>query len=564
MATFLKTPCDEGVIRTTANTLPRDQQVGWYVLLTAILGSSMAFLDGSVVNVALPLLQAELHATTAEVQWVMELYMLFLAAFILLGGSLGDHYGRRRLFVIGMVIFTLASICCGFAPNLAVLLLARAIQGLGGALLVPGSLAIISGAFNDQQREQAIGIWSAGIAIASILGSVTGGWLVQHASWRLAFFLNVPLAVIALTVALWKVPESRDEACQAPRDVWGTLLTVIGLGAIVFGLIEAGSLGILHPLVLGALAGGIVALAAFLLVEGHVKAPLVPLSLFRSLPFSGINLLTLLLYAAFGGITFLLPFDLIQVQGYSPTAAGAVLAPFFLLMFFLSRWAERLADRVGAKLPLVVGPIITAIGIALFAMPTTGGMYWVTFFPAVVVMGLGMALNTAPMTTVVMGSVAQCHAGIASAINNAVARVGSLLAIATLGIVLISAFNSSLDSHLAHLPLSPVVRQMIDAQRVKLAGIQLPAGTNSQVHAALKLAIDESYVSGFRLAALICAGLALAGALCGWLMIEDMPSKRASRAVTGESAVNKHELSVSAASGGFPGSHSKPRQDVAA
>jgi len=555
MATFLKTPSDEGVIRTAVNTLPANPQVGWYVLISAILGSSMAFLDSSVVGVALPLLQADLHATTADLQWVMELYLLFLAAFILVGGILGDHYGRRRIFVIGMVIFILASVCCGFAPNLPLLLLARAIQGLGGALLVPGSLAIISGAFSDQQREWAIGIWSAGIAIASIVGPVTGGWLVQHASWRWAFFLNVPLAVIALTVALWKVPESRDEACEAKRDVLGTLLTVVGLGAIVFGLIESGSLGFGHPLVLGALAGGIVALAVFLLVEAHLEAPLVPLSLFRSLPFSGANLLTLLLYAAFGGIVFLLPFNLIQVQGYPPVAAAAVLIPYFLLMFLLSRWAERLADRFGARLLLVVGPLITAIGMALLAVPGIGGMYWVTFFPAVLVMGLGMALNTAPMTTLVMGSVEQRHAGIASAINNAVARIGSLLAIAILGVVIISVFKSSLDAHLAHLSLSPGVRHIVDAQHSKLASIQLPAGITSQVHAALKLAIDESYVSGFRLAALVCTGFALAGALCGWVMIEDRPFRRAGGAVTGERAVDENELSLSTAPGGLPGAH---------
>ena len=554
MATFLKAPCDEGMIRATANTLPPNPHVGRYVLLTAILGSSMAFLDGSVVTLALPLLQVDLHATTTDVQWVMELYMLFLSSFILVGGTLGDHYGRRRLFVIGMVIFILASVCCGFAPNLALLLLARAVQGLGGALLVPGSLAIISGAFSDQQREWAIGIWSGGTAIASIVGPIAGGWLVQHASWRWAFFLNIPLAVIALAVALWKVPESRDEACEEKRDVWGTLLTVVGLGAIVFGLIEADSLGLGHPLVLGTLAGGIVALAAFLLVEGHLKTPLVPLSLFRSLSFSGANLLTFLLYAAFGGITFLLPFNLIQVQGYSLVAAGAALAPFYLLIFLLSRRAERLTDRFGARLSLVVGPLITAIGIALFAMPSIGGLYWVTFFPAVLVMGLGMALNTAPMTTVVMGAVAQRHAGIASAINNAVARTGSLLAIAVLGMVLISVFNSSLESHLAHLPLAPGVRQVLDVQRMKLAGIQVPAGTTRQLHAALKLAVGESFINGFRLAALICAGLALVGTLCGWVMIEEQPSKRTNRAMIGESAEDEKELAVRTASGGLPGS----------
>ena len=554
MALFLKTPSDKSVIRTASHTLPHYPQVGWSVLLAAILGSSMAFLDGSVVNVALPLLQADLHATTADVQWVMELYLLFLAAFLLLGGILGDHYGRRRLFVIGITLFMLASVCCGFAPDLAVLLLSRAVQGVGGALLVPASLAIISSAFHDQQREQAIGSWSAGIAIASILGPVTGGWLVQHASWRWAFFLNLPLAVIALTVALWKVPESRDEACRAPRDVWGTLLTVVGLGALVFGLIEAGPLGFGQPLVWGALVAGVVALAAFLLVEARLEAPLVPLTLFRSRSFSGTNLLTLLLYAAFGGITFLLPFNLIQVQGYPPVAAAAVLIPYFALMFLLSRWAERLADRFGAKLPLVVGPAIMAMGIALFAVPTIGGVYWVTFFPAVLVLGLGMALNTAPMTTVVMGSVEQRHAGIASAINNAVARVGSLLAIAILGIVLTLVFKSSLDAHLAHLSLSPGVRYLVGGQRAKLAGIQFPAGTNNQVQASLRLAVDEAYVSGFRLVALVCAGLALAGALCGWVMIEEKPFRRASRTLAGETAAQENRVSVSTAHGDIPGS----------
>jgi MFS family permease len=257
------------------------------------------------------------------------------------------------------------------------------------------------------------------------------------------------------------------------------------------------------------------------------------------------------LYAAFGGITFLLPFNLIQVQGYPPVAAGAVLIPYFLLMFLLSRWAERLADRFGARLPLVVGPLIAAIGLVLFAVPSIGGAYWVTFFPAVLLLGLGMALNTAPMTTVVMGAVEQRHAGIASAINNAVARVGSLLAIAVLGIVITSAFNGSLDSHLVHLPLSPGVRHMVDAQRVKLAGIQLPVGTTHQLHAALKLAVGESFVNGFRPATLICAGLALVGAFCGWVMIEE-PSKRASHTLMGERAVHENEQSISTAPVGLP------------
>jgi MFS family permease len=296
----------------------------------------------------------------------------------------------------------------------------------------------------------------------------------------------------------------------------------------VYGLIEADILGVSDPLVLVALAVGIVALGAFLLLEAHLQAPMVPLSLFRSLTFSGVNLQTLLLYAALGGITFFFPFDLMQVQGYSPTAAGAALVPFLLLVFLFSRWAEGLVDRYGAKLPLVLGPVITAVGIALFAVPAIGGSYWVTFFPIVLLMGVGMAINVAPMTTVVMEAVEQHHAEIASAINNAVARAASLLAIAVLGIVIVSVFTSSLDSHLAHLQLSPSARHLMEAQRGKLAGMQLPADGSAELQASLKQAVAASFVSGFRLVALLCAGLALASALCGWVMIG---GKRADRGV---------------------------------
>jgi hypothetical protein len=298
----------------------------------------------------------------------------------------------------------------------------------------------------------------------------------------------------------------------------------------VYGLIEADILGVSDPLVLVALAVGIVALGAFLLLEAHLQAPMVPLSLFRSLTFSGVNLQTLLLYAALGGITFFFPFDLMQVQGYSPTAAGAALMPFLLLVFLFSRLTEGLVDRYGPRLPLVVGPVITAVGFALFAVPTIGGIYWVTFFPAILLMGVGMAINVAPMATVVMGAVEQRHADVASAVNNAVARAASLLAIALLGIVIVSVFNSSLDSHLAQLQLSPAVHHLVDAQRGKLAGMQLPAGGSAEDQAALKQAVAESFVSGFRLVALLCAGLALASALFGWVMIEDKTAGRGVRA----------------------------------
>jgi EmrB/QacA subfamily drug resistance transporter len=522
MATFVKSPCDEGVIRSAPEATPCAPRVGVWVLVATILASSMAFIDGSVVNVALPVIQRDLNATTSDVQWIVETYALFLAALILVGGSLGDHFGRRRIFAMGIAVFTLASIWDGLSPTVLSLILARAVQGIGAALLVPGSLAIISASFSDEQRGRAIGTWSGFSSLTTVVGPVLGGVLVQYASWRWVFFLNVPLAAVVLGVLFWRVPESRDPEASGGLDWWGTLLVTLGLGALVYGLIEAGSLGFGTPLVLGALAIGVVALLAFLLVEARRSAPMVPLTLFRSHTFSGANLLTLLLYGALSGVTFFLPFDLIQVQGYAPTLAGAAFVPFILLMFLLSRWAGGLVHRYGAKLPLVIGPVITAVGFALFALPgiTSGpGSYWTTFFPAVLVMGLGMTVTAAPLTTAVMGAVEQRHAGIASGINNAVSRTAGLLAIAVFGIVALAVFTSSLQSHLATLHLSPGVQQLIEVQRTRLAGITIPTNVSGEVQTALKRAIDESFVNAFRLVSLLGAALALLSALSAWLLI---------------------------------------------
>jgi EmrB/QacA subfamily drug resistance transporter len=535
MATFVKSPCDEGVIRSAPQAAPCAPHVGVWVLVATILGSSMAFIDGSVVNVALPVIQRDLGATTSDVQWIVETYSLFLAALILVGGSLGDHFGRRRIFATGVAVFTLSSIWGGLSPTVLSLIVARAVQGIGAALLVPGSLAIISASFSDEERGRAIGTWSGFSALTTVVGPVLGGVLVQYASWRWVFFLNVPLAAVVLVVLFWRVPESRDPEASGGLDWWGTLLVTLGLGALVYGLIEAGSLGFGTPLVLGALAIGAVALLAFLLVEARRSAPMVPLTLFRSPTFSGANLLTLLLYGALSGVTFFLPFDLIQVQGYAPTLAGAAFVPFILLMFLLSRWAGGLVHRYGAKLPLVIGPVITAVGFALFALPgiTSGpGSYWITFFPAVLVMGLGMTITVAPLTTAVMGAVEQRHAGIASGINNAVSRTAGLLAIAVFGIVALAVFTSSLESQLATLHLSPAVSQLIEAQRTRLAGITLPTSVSGEVQTALKRSIDESFVSAFRLVSLLGAALALLSALSAWLLIEGRHLKRAEAPVS--------------------------------
>ncbi len=520
MANIYKPPCDEGVILSGPLSRPAARNVGTWVLVATILGSSMAFIDGSVVNVALPALQKAFNATSADVQWVMEAYSLFLASLILVGGSLGDTFGRRRVFAIGITVFALASIWCGLSPSILQLIIARSLQGIGGALLVPGSLAIISASFDPDRRGRAIGIWSGFTSITSAIGPVLGGWLVEHASWHWVFFINVPLAITVLILLFWYVPESRNEEGGIHLDWTGSLLVTIGLGGIVYGLIEAGSSSFGSPVVIIALILGIVALVSFVLFEARTPYPMLPLTLFRSRTFSGANLLTLFLYSALSGALFFFPFNLIQVQGYSATAAGSSLLPFVILMFSLSGWSGGLVKRYGAKLPLVVGPIVAAIGYLLFSLPSVGGSYWITFFPAAIILGLGMTISVAPLTTAVMGSVSQSRAGVASGTNNAVSRAAGLLSIAVMGILLSNAFNRSLDQRLAPLNLPSTLLSAIDAQRTRLAGIALPGGISSQTQAAVTQAIKLAFVDGFRVVMFTSMGLALVSALVAFLLIE--------------------------------------------
>ncbi len=478
----------------------------------------MAFIDSTVVNVALPAIQATFHATVVDVQWVVESYGLFLGALILAGGSLGDLFGRRMIFVVGVAIFAIASAACGFSSNIHQLIFARSIQGVGAALLVPGSLAIISTSFDEKRRGQAIGTWSGFTAITTAVGPVLGGWLVEHASWRWAFFINLPIAASVIVISLWQIPETRR--LTAGRIDWiGALLATLGLGGLVYGLLESVNLGWANRLVLASLIVGCGSLIAFVLVEAGIAFPMVPLTLFRSARFSGANLLTLLLYAAIGIFFFLFPLNLIQVQGYSPTAAGIALLPLILLMFLLSRWAGGLVARYGSRGPLMVGPFIAAIGFALFSVPAVGNSYWRSFFPAMIVLGFGMAITVAPVTTVVMNSLEEERAGMASGINNAVARVAGVLAIAVLGIVMVKAFGFRLDRSLAGLSLSSYVRQEVQASEIKLAGLQLPAGLDPTADAAITESVKESFVYGFRIVMSICAGLSLASAAVAWLMI---------------------------------------------
>jgi EmrB/QacA subfamily drug resistance transporter len=515
---FMKPPCDEAVVRSVNTVAPCTAEAGRWILAATILGSSMAFIDSTVVNVALPALQANLYATIVGVQWVVESYGLFLGALILVGGSLGDLFGRRLMFLLGVGIFATASIACGLASNIQQLVIARSVQGLGAAFLVPGSLSIISACFDQQTRGQAIGTWSGFTAITMAVGPVLGGWLIEHASWRWAFFLNIPLAATVIAISLRRIPESRNPA-SGSVDWMGTLLATAGLGGVVYGFIESVSLGWEHRLVFGSVIAGFACLIAFVLVEARISSPIVPLTLFRSRSFSGANLLTLFLYAALGIFFFLFPLNLIQVQGYSTTATGAAALPLILLMFFLSRWAGGLITRYGARAPLIAGPLIAAVGFALFAVPSVGAGYWRAFFPAFVFLGLGITISVAPLTTVVMNSVGQDRAGTASGINNAVARVAGVLAIAILGIVMVKVFGSSLNRSLTGRLLPPGLLQYVLSNKIKLAGLDLPSGLDADTTALIRVAISDAFVFGFRTVMLICAGLSLTSAAVASLMI---------------------------------------------
>ena len=513
--------CDESTIRgAQTDAHPCAERAKPWVLAATIVGSSMAFIDSSVVNVALPAIQADLSAPMREAQWVVNAYMLMLGSLMLVGGAAGDRFGRRRIFVIGIAVFTAASVACAWAPNAATLIAARALQGVGGALLVPGSLAIISAAFPERERGRAIGTWAGASALTMALGPVTGGWLVDAWSWRIIFLINVPIAAVAVALAIWRVPESRHESGNVAVDWGGGALAVVGLGALAYGLTLASEFGWRRAAVLGSLGVAIVMLGLFLWREARARTPMMPLALFRSRNFSGANAITLLLYFALSGALFFVPFNLIRIQGYSAALAGAAFLPFSLIMGVLSRWSGGLIDRYGARKLLTIGPAIVAVGFALLAVPDIGGSYWTTFFPSMVVLGFGMAVSVAPLTTSVMRAVDDPHAGIASGINNATARIAGMLAVAVLSMVAIGVFGATLDERLEHMSLSNETRELVRAEIPKLAEAQAPRSLDGAQRNMVQQAFKESFVSSFRTVSLVAAALALASALCGWLIID--------------------------------------------
>jgi EmrB/QacA subfamily drug resistance transporter len=494
-------PGDAGVIRATpAFPVALSQRRKRLTLAATILGSSMAFIDGSVVNIALPAIQQALHAEAASTQWIVNGYLLLLGALVLVGGAAADLYGRRRIFLIGIAVFTAASVACGLAPNVEVLILSRAVQGLGAALLTPASLAMLGATFDQHERSRAIGIWAGAGALTAAAGPVLGGWLVDHVSWRAIFLLNVPLAIAAAALAILFACESHDPKAKH-LDWKGAVAVAAGLAAITWGLGAIPAAGIHDKTVLGALGLGAVLLMSFLTIEArsHERA-MMPLALYRSRNFSGANALTLLLYFAIGGTLYFLPFGLIRLGGYSATQAGAALLPFALIMGFGAALAGALADRFGPRLSLTAGPIVAGCGLTLLAFADFKGSYWSSIFPAICVLAAGMTMTVPPLTSTVMASVGDAHAGIASGINNAVARVAGLLAVASLNAVLFTSFSH----HLAG--MAPV--QANDALNAVLAG-------QPDVDAGAAAAFDRA----LRFVLLMTASCAALGGIVGWLTV---------------------------------------------
>jgi EmrB/QacA subfamily drug resistance transporter len=459
-------------------------RTGRFVIAAAVLGSGMALLDGTVVNVALVRIGEELGASLAELQWITNGYLLALASLILLGGSLGDRFGRRRVFVVGVVWFTVASAACGLAQSPVQLIVGRVLQGVGGALLTPGSLSMIQASFRPDDRGKAIGTWSGLGGIASALGPFVGGWLVQYASWRWAFLVNLPLGAATVWIAQLHVPETRDEKADHRFDVAGAVLATLALGTTTFALIQHEPLGAVAATGVGLL--GLAIGAAFVVVERRTSHPMVPPALFASRQFSAANAMTMLVYAALGAVFFFLTLQLQTVLGYGPLLAGMASLPVTVLMLLLAARGGELASRIGPRLPMTVGPVVCGVGALLLSGVDEDSTYWTGVLPGISVFGLGLTLLVAPLTATVLAAAPDRYAGVASGVNNAVARAGSLLAVAAL----------------------PAV--------VGLSGSDY--------------AVPEAFSSAYRTAMLICAGLLAAGGVVSWLLIRN-PSREPSAPV---------------------------------
>jgi EmrB/QacA subfamily drug resistance transporter len=511
-------PCTQvGAAPAGAPCAPPDRK---WILIAIILGSALAFMDSSVVNVALPTLQSTFHATSGGIQWVVQSYALFGAALLLLGGAVGDRYGRRRAFLWGVALFALASAACAASFSLGQLIAARAIQGVGAALLIPQGLSILSASFPEQERGRAIGTWSAWTTVFAAIGPVVGGWLIQVWSWRLIFLLNLPLVLVIMLLAP-RIPESRalGGGVAQPLDRLGATLATLSFGTIVYALSFASQLGWRNRLVSWPLTGGLVLFALFLRSQASRPNAMMPLSLFRIPRFLAPNLLTFLLYGALVGTLYVIPFYLIQVRHYPPAAAGAVFVPLILLMFLFSARVGALVPRVGERHLLSAGAALAGTGFAAFAWLDALPGYALSVLPPVLILGGGMTLCVAPLTNAVMSSVPESQTGIASAVNNALSRLAGLVAVSLLALVLAHGFVASLRAQLAHSTLPVKVRVQMLANQAHLHDIPIPPGLSQPQRAQVALLLDQAFLAGFHSVMLACAFSAWSGALAVLLLL---------------------------------------------
>jgi EmrB/QacA subfamily drug resistance transporter len=495
-------------------------------MVAAILASSMGFIDGTALNVVLPSLQKGLQATGADLFWILNAYLLMLASLILIGGSLGDRLGRKRVFMTGIAVFLIGSVACGCSPNTMLLILCRIVQGIGGALMIPGSLSLISAAIDEKEKGKAIGIWSAATTVVTVGGPILGGALADAGLWRYIFFINLPIGALSLLILWRKVGESKDEGSSGGLDFAGSLAIALGLALLTFGCLRIPAVGWRHWGTGGTMGAGLLLLIVFLVIEKRSRSPMMPLQLFANSSFSGANALSFFLYAGLGAGMLFLSLNLVQIQGYSQLESGLTFLPFTLLMISLSRYAGELSDRWGARPLLIAGPLAAGAGLLLlsFAGQTHGpGGYWANFFPGILVLGLGMTFTVAPLTATVMGSVDQRFSGVASGVNNAMTRIASVSANAVFGALVVVFFSGALEGQLsgtaAAVAISATEKQAVMAQAVNLGDARVPAAVNDRDKPAVAAAYRNAFITAYSKILRISAVLAWLGALMALVFV---------------------------------------------
>lgn len=496
---------------------------GKFVLAATILASGMAFLDGTVVTIAIPVIQSELDATLGHMQWVVNSYALILASFILISGSFGDLYGRKKIFLYGIVAFVSSSLLCSLAQSIEQLIAFRTLQGIGAAMMIPGSLSIINTAFDDREHGKAIGIWSGFAGGVAAGGPFLGGWLVEIYGWPSIFYLNIPIGIIAILLTVKYIPESRNPHVKQ-IDFLGTILLLSGLLGFSYALIESPALGFMHPWIITSFLFGIGSLIAFYFVEKRALMPLVPFHIFSSSLVRGANIITLFLYFALNGIIFFLILNIQQLQNYSPLLAGISMLPSVLLITFLSGYGGAISDRIGPRKPLIIGPLLVTAGIISMIFPGTNANYFIAFLPGLILFGLGMSFVIAPVTKSAL-AVNIHYSGTASGVNNAVSRVASLLAIALLGAVMATTFSSELTRSVAQSSLTPKEQMQILDQKDKLGAIEIPSTFNNSARTTANELVDNAFLYSFRVVMTMSAIMAFLSAVVAFLTIHNKKSE---------------------------------------